>query len=288
MAAAVMAVVGGLAAGSAAAAVTTGAAAVAAPGRAALVPPGTRAMWLWNRAAPATVISWAVARGVTEIFAHVTPNFIAEGDLPRLTELMVRADSAGIRLSALGGDPRWVFDYPAAMAWQAAAMNTGLFYRSHVDVEPYALDEWSSDREGTARSYLMLLDLLQAGDGRPLEVDVPFWYGTIPVNGGNLADEVLRRVDAVTVMSYRDTATGPNSMVAVGTDMLARASAQFRPVRLAAETQRLPDCPHCTFYEEGGRYMTTTLRKVDTAVAGYRMFAGIAVHHYGSWVALRR
>ena len=54
------------------------------------------------------------------------------------------------------------------------------------------------------------------------------------------------RVNAVTVMSYRDTATGANSMTAVGADMLTRASAAGKNVRLAAETQNLPDCTHCT------------------------------------------
>ena len=135
-------------------------------------------------------------------------------------------------------------------------------------------------------SFLSLLDQMQALDPSGLEVDVPFWYGTIPAATGNLADQVLSRVDAVTVMSYRDTATGVNSMMDVGTDMLTRGAAVGKPVRLAAETQNMPDCAHCTFYEQGQLQMGKTLSKVDTAAQSFSTFAGIAVHHYNSWIAL--
>jgi hypothetical protein len=261
------------------------------PAQAARTPPpatAARAMWLWTRADPAAVVTWAVGHGVREIYAYVPPDLPASGDLPRLRILKQRADAAGVRLTALGGDARWVFDPDAALAWQGTALGTGLFAGAHVDVEPYALTQWYADRPGTAAAYLNLLARLQAQSPAPLEADVPFWYATIPAGTGNLADQVLARVDAVTVMSYRDTATGPNSMLDVGADMLARGSAAGKPVRLAAETQRLADCPYCTFYEEGQAQLTKTLSAVDTAARAYPAYAGIAVHHYDSWVALRR
>ncbi|WP_130512900.1 hypothetical protein [Krasilnikovia cinnamomea] len=258
--------------------------AVGAPARAAA--PG-RAMWLWNRADPATVITWATDHDVREIFTYVEPNVAASGDLTRLKDLKKRADRAGITLSALGGEPGWVFDIEGARAWQKSALGTKLFARSHVDVEPYALNAWSTDQPGTVAAFVALLDALQADDARPLEVDVPFWYDTIPLEGGTLADAVLARVDAVTVMSYRDTATGPNSIMDVGADMLLRGGAAGIPVRLAAETASLPDCPYCTFFEEGQQRLANTLDDVDVAAAGYPAFAGIAVHHYGSWSTLR-
>src|SRR5947208_174680 len=67
-------------------AVTMALPAAAMPARAAAAP-GTRAMWLWSRAAPTTVVSWATAHGVREIFAYVTPDLAASGDLPRLQDL---------------------------------------------------------------------------------------------------------------------------------------------------------------------------------------------------------
>lgn len=250
-------------------------------------PTATRAMWLWHRADPAAVIDWAVDHRVREIFTFVPTELPASGDLPRLADLKARADQVGIALSALGGEPGWVFTPAVALAWQRAALDTGLFYRAHLDVEPYLLNAWTTDQTGTAHAYLDLLASLQADDPRSLEVDVPFWYSTISLDATNLADEVLSRVDAATVMSYRDTATGTNSITDVGADMLRRGSAVGKPVRLGAETQPTPDCPYCTFYEEGRRYLTRTLARVDLVEHDEPAYNGVAVHQYLSWTQLR-
>jgi hypothetical protein len=120
----------------------------------------------------------------------------------------------------------------------------------------------------------------------PVEVDVPFWFGEYRVGTKNLADEVLKRVNAVTVMSYRDTATGPNSMLAVSQDWLARGTAAGKRVRLGAETGRLTDCGNCTFFEEGTAALDRELAKVDAGTRTSGAFGGIAIHRYGSWRAL--
>ncbi|GGL11382.1 hypothetical protein [Planomonospora parontospora] len=253
---------------------------------------GTRAMWLWDagEVRPADVLAWARARGVKEVFVHADARLPSDAArLARLRELKRGADTARIRLTALGGDPRWALDHAAARAWQRAVLGTGLFAGSHVDVEPYVLPGWRTDQPALVAGLLRMLQLLQADDPRPLEADVPFWYGTVPAGPRTtLADAVLARVDAVTVMSYRDTVSGPNSLTAVGADMLARAGRAGRPARLAAETAPLTDCRHCTFHEEGAARMTAALAKVDAVARAYPAFAGIAVHHYTAWRAMRR
>jgi gamma-glutamylcysteine synthetase len=65
--------------------------------------------------------------------AHV-PSSPSAADLDRLRQLKQRADSAGIRLSALVGDPAWTFDRATALAWQRHAVATGLFAAVHVDL----------------------------------------------------------------------------------------------------------------------------------------------------------
>ncbi|GAA3149830.1 hypothetical protein GCM10010466_46090 [Planomonospora alba] len=259
---------------------------LAVPAGAAAGLPDRRAMWLWQRADTAAV-DWAAANGVREVFVYVPPQ-LTRSELNRLQRLARRAGATGVRLSALGGEPEWTFDHAAALAWQRAAMGAGLFHTAHVDVEPYQLERWRTDQAGTAAAFLSLLAKLRDADPRPLEADVPFWYGTVTTaGGGTLADEVLARVDAVTVMSYRDRATGPGSIMEVGTDMLVRGHRANRPVRLGAETLRLADCAYCTFHEEGRRALTGALAAVDSAGASYPAYAGIAVHDYGSWTALR-
>jgi hypothetical protein len=103
----------------------------------------------------------------------------------------------------------------------------------------------------------------------------------------NLADEVLKRVKAVTVMSYRDTATGPNSMVAISQDWLGRGATAGKRVRLGAETDPLPECAYCTFAKDGTQKMTQELAKVDAAERTAGAFGGIAIHRYGAWRTLK-
>ncbi|GAB1643686.1 hypothetical protein [Krasilnikovia sp. MM14-A1259] len=250
-------------------------------------PPGTRAMWLWHPTDPANVVAWAARHHVTEIFAYVTPTVATDGSLPRLRELKRQADVARIRLSALGGDHTWTTDHAAALAWQKAAAATRLFAALHVDVEPYLLPGWTTNRTATATAYLTLLQRMRnAASPLPVEADVPFWYGTITVAGKNLATETLRRVTAVTVMSYRDTGTGRNSIYALSRDWLARGAAAGKRVRLGAETRPLPDCTYCTFAEEGATALGNALARVDAATRTSLAFNGIAVHDYDGWRTL--
>jgi hypothetical protein len=250
----------------------------------AVAPPETRAMWVWQPAAPAALVSWAVSHGVRTIFVYVDQH---GPDVGSLTELRHRCDAAGILLDALGGEPEWTTDHATAFAWKRAVDRLGLFHGVHVDVEPYLLDGWATDRAHLVEAYLRLLEGLADSAGEhPLEVDVPFWFGTVPVGARTLADEVLDRVDAVTVMSYRDTATGPNSMLEVSRDLLARAGKAAKPARLAAETQPLPGCPYCTFHGDTQRVLAKSLTDVDGAARPFSAFAGIAVHQYSTWTAL--
>jgi len=245
---------------------------------------GTRAMWLWDDAPASDVVSWAVAKGVSEIFVNVTTSVLTDGDLARLQELRRRAAAYRIRLTALGGDPAWTTDHAAALAWQKSVMTTGLFEGIHLDVEPYLTDGWTDNLLATEKSYLALLDKMRAGSTLAVDADVPFWFGQYRVGAKNLADEVLARVKAVTVMSYRDTAT---SMLSVSKDWLTRGAAAGKRVRLGAETGPLPDCTYCTFAEEGAKRLNQELAKVDVAMRQSPAFGGIAIHRFAAWRALQ-
>lgn len=248
--------------------------------------PGTRAMWLWSDAPADAVVGWAATHGVREIFAYVGSDMATNGELPRLRDLKRRSDLAGVRLTALGGEPRWVTDHAAALAWQRAVVATGLFAGLHVDVEPYLLDRWSTDQAALVAGYLRMLERLRDGSRLPLEADVPFWWGQLSLGGRNVATETLSRVAAVTVMSYRDTGTGPDSLYEVSQDWLSHGAAAGKRVRLGAETGPVADCLKCTFAEEGATALGAALAQVDLATRTSPAFNGIAVHHYDAWRGL--
>jgi hypothetical protein len=250
------------------------------------VPVNTRAMWLWGNDPAAQVITWAVRQNVSEIFVYVSPSVLTDGTLAGLQDLKEQAVARRIKLRALGGETEWVRNHAGALAWQRTVVSTGLFDGIHLDVEPYLTKGWTTDLEATEAAYLKLLDRMRLASKLQLEADVPFWFGQYQVGRKNLADEVLRRVNAVTVMSYRDTATGPNSLLEVSQDWLARGKAAGKRVRLAAETGRLADCLYCTFHDKGAGALRLELAKVDTATRQTAAFGGIAVHHYGVWRTL--
>jgi hypothetical protein len=243
-------------------------------------------MWLWDRDEPGPVVDWAAANGVRALFAFYDPKAGA-ADLQRLATLERLCDAAGIMLDALGGEPGWTTDHATALAWARGAAATGLFHGLHMDVEPYLLPSWEQDQAALVPQYVSLLDETASATELPLELDVPFWLPTVTLPGGeNLADAVLARVAGVTVMSYRNTATGANSMVGVADDLLRRAGTLAKPVRLGAETQALGDCASCSFHGTTAERLHQTLAAVDLAAQRYPAFAGIAVHQYDSWIAL--
>lgn len=242
-------------------------------------------MWVWSRGEPADLVSFARSQGVTRLYVYVDrPHGAERARLERLAEL---ASSAGVALWALSGDPRWALRPSEALAWQHEALATGLFVGTHLDVEPYTLPEWDRDRAHVVSAFISLLEQVHRASDLPLQIDVPFWYGDIQLSGGaTLADAVLDVGDAVTVMSYRDTATGPDSLAVVAADMLARAEHAGVPIELAVETNRVEDCHRCTFYEEGVEAMHAVIAAVSDAVSDHPTFTGFAVHDFDGLTAL--
>ncbi|MER7283220.1 hypothetical protein ABT369_53210 [Dactylosporangium sp. NPDC000244] len=238
-----------------------------------------RAMWLWSQANPAAVVAWANKQGVKEIFAAV-PWQPSAAEVKRLRDLRARTKAAGIRLSALGGDPSWAVNPQNAVAWRQRVSALRLFDGVHLDVEPYLLPNWLKDQPAIAASYLTMLDAVRRAGPEPLEADVPFWLATVKVGSQNLAEAVIARVDAITVMSYRDSGS---AVLAVGTDLLTRAQAGRKPVRLAAETQPTSDCTYCTFAGRTQAALQQQLAAIDAGARGYGTYQGIAVHDYDTW-----
>lgn len=246
--------------------------------------PDGRGLWVWQSARARPLVEFARHHGVDRLWVATTSR-IGLGERRRLAATVRRASRHGIEVAALGGDPRWALRHGEAMAW--ARRSAEVVGDLHVDVEPYALRRWDTDRDRLVRGYLELLERLRALPGR-LEVDVPFWYGSIPAPGGNLADAVLARVDAVTVMSYRDRALGTNGIIDISRDWLRRSTQAHVPVTLGAETNPLPDCERCSFAEEGAAALDREQRLLLRHLHGRPSFAGVAVHDHAGWRKLLR
>ena len=264
---------------------------LSAPGAEAATAAGARAEWVWTRPSPRTLVDQARADGVGELFVAVPPALGTSPDLAWVRSVSERAHAVGIRVAALGGDPGWVDDPGAGVAWAQSALATGLFDGLHVDVEPWVRADWTSRRSAVVAGYLDALRRLQEVSTLPLEADVAFWLDTVTTADGRaLDDAVAGLVDALTVMSYRTTATGPDSITAVGARALATGAAHGIPVRLAVETHDLrpdPDWRKQTFFGQRRSAVAVVMAAVDRASAGSPAYRGIAIEDHAGWVALK-
>jgi hypothetical protein len=264
---------------------------LAAPAQA--VTPPERVMWVWDSPDPQAVVDAATARGVTELFLAVPPDVATSGQLPRIEQTIQVGHAAGIRVSALGGDTGWVDDPTWAMThWVTPTLSVAGFDGLHLDVEPYTSPRWTSSRDAQVKKYLALLTTIVAKAGAlPVEADVPFWFGTISSAKRIPLDRaVLHRVDGVSIMAYRNTATGPDGSLAVSAATLRTAGDLGKYARIGQETRFLgtdPTLTKQTFHGQTGTQMQAQFALIDDALTGSRGYRGIAVHDHLGWSALQ-
>ncbi len=265
------------------------------------VPP-PRDVWLWNReviltpGGRAQVLQFAREQRVRAIYIE-SPVLLS--NYPNtLSTFIAEAATYGIQVELLMGDPRWALssyhDDAISLAQQAVAFTLQLTgprpIGLHVDVEPYALPEWTTDRNGTANQYLDLLEKLQAEvQGTPLilTVDIPFWYDGVTVtrNGQTRSMHMwtIDMVDRVTIMAYRDHAQPPDGIIDHVSNEIAYANTRGKRVVIGVETQCGLWPEKISFCEEGLAAMESALAEVQSTYRSAPAFDNFAVHDYRSY-----
>lgn len=246
----------------------------------------SRAMWVWDGPSQA-VIDFSLQRGVDRLFLNAPPGF---SDDATFDSFLANAHQAGLEVYALAGDPSWAKRSRPFMQWVDEVVDHGGFDGLAPDVEPYALPDWNNKkrRPKVISSYLSALDGARSrAGGLPLVPAVPFWWDEpeFAVKGSLLIDEVLNRVDGIAVMAYRDTAQGPNGIIALAGYEVAAATAAGKSAIIGVETAP-NSLDYVTFFEEGNAVMETVLAEVSAHWVSSAGYWGNAIHHYGSYVSL--
>lgn len=251
----------------------------------------SRAMWVWTQPRAQELIAWAHTNNVGTIFLQVPSRLWASPMLPWARSVAQAAHAVGIKVTALNGDVGWLAHPEVAVAWERAAEATGLFDGIHIDVEPWSLVEWRSSGPQLVRQYLRLVQSMTAATTLPVEADIAYWLNKVRAPGGVPMDvAVMRHVDAVTVMSYRNRVSGPDGITGVGASAIRTAQTTHTHYRLALETLYYgsrPESQKQTFDGLGRRAMRSVMDGVDRMQSGDPAYNGVAVHHYDSWRALR-
>jgi prepilin-type N-terminal cleavage/methylation domain-containing protein len=251
-----------------------------------------RAVWVWTQPDVATLVAFAAAHQVDELYVAVGWSTPAGPAATWYTTLRDQAHAAGLRVDALGGDPSWADpadDGWAVTDWTTRMAGTGLFDGVHLDIEPY-IDAtlWApANQAATAAALTQALGSAAAAAGAaggvPVSADVPFWYDQIDGGGGHtLLEQVVANTAGITVMAYRDTVTGGNGVLDLVGEELDAARAAGKQVRVGLETSDT-GTDNLDFSAEGATALATAADQIDTALGGDPAYAGIAVHHYTSW-----
>ncbi|MCQ4088213.1 hypothetical protein [Saccharibacillus sp. JS10] len=253
--------------------------------------------WVWNpwslRASSDDLLTFAVSNKISTLYLQID----AEMEISDYTTFIRKASAKQIQVYALDGAPAWATDrsLPQAFvnwlsAYQASAKKDEKFAGIHIDVEPYLLPQWESDREALLRSWKSSTQIiLQGAKSLSLraEADIPFWFHEhqMPDENRTLSSWMIDRFDGVTIMAYRDSGA---QIIEVAKTQLAEAEKLGKPLRIAVETNPSSETPQVTFYEEGAPFLNSQLETVRQALGSSPSFAGFAVHDYEGWKKLQK
>ncbi len=271
---------------------------------------GKRGTWAWGSdivtktAARDAFFEFAAKHGIGTVFVEAEGLFGASADPPSLVTFVDEARKRCIDVQMLFGYAQWLKteNHGKALALAKSALAFAKAHAgvtgTHWDVEAHQLSEWhdpyDATNEALINQYLDLLDklaALHAGTGQLLQVDIPFWYDNRQVTRGGkrrlVSELVLEVVDVATLMDYRDTAAGPDGIIANAKTELAYATTLKKRVVVGVETLCGVSPPLITFCEEGRAKLETELATAEATFVKEPSFGGFAVHDYASWVGLK-
>lgn len=256
------------------------------------------ATWIWNpyslNSKGDEYIAFMQEQGVKKVFVQV------DVEVPNETYRIFfeKAQAANIAVYALDGGRNWGEDSRPAtifMQWieqfqQEAPLLTGI----HIDVEPYLLEKWNTDRQQVLKNYFDVLGALgqfTTEQNLSFEVDMPFWFDTIQYDNaygkGLVSEWVIDLADQVTLMAYRNQAEGGNGIIELVETELAYAQEKGKKAAIGVETLQSDEGTNISFYGMTKHVLKRETDKVMKAYTQNPAFDGIAVHYLDSWMNMK-
>lgn len=261
-------------------------------------PPLVRSMWVWNdddigtTALQNTLIEFAVSRKINVVSIHAPGLLLNRPTI--LADFINRAAARQVKVELLFGDPNWMFtaNHQQALEQLTRANN---FTRSltgakpigvHFDIEPHALGTWDANRVSYSTQLINLYEKMQAAKlpGLQLNVDMAMSYREVLINRNgvskSLSHWLVDTVDRTTLMSYRDYAFGPDSIIFHSNHPVDYAATKGKQVMVSVETTcgLIPE--KVSFCEEG---LTEMNAAIDSVYSNYKTntgFGGMSLHDY--------
>ena len=238
-------------------------------------------------------IKFMKIQGITDIYLQLT---LKSGfDISRYRPLIKKLTMNGISAHAMNGASHWVretgfiYDFLSLVeAYNQGSAPEESFIGVHFDIEPYTLPEWNvyqasliSQWNAIIQEYTEVSSLINL----PVSAAVPFWFYRL---GDDLTQTILNNHDHITVMSYRNTISGANSVVSLLDPLLYTSMAIGGTADIVAglETVKVNEGPHISFYGSGSDQLRTSIRQLRNMYQNNPVISGIAVHSLTGWMDL--
>ncbi len=265
----------------------------------------SRALWVWddsiekNREEIERLAKFCLAESVNDIF--YTSRGLSEKRWSGISTLISCLSKKGVKVHALFGESSWALrEYHSdaiSLIKQISLYNASFeedcrFSGIHDDSEFYTLSLWALSPLAMAEEYLMLLQKIREliGSSMQMGAAVPFWFADSRIclehepRMRTLGEKVMEKLDYVAIMSYRDSACGPNGSISISEPFINLGNELGKRVYVGQETQPGLFPPFLTLYGKSARQIRKEFEKIDSRFEKEPSYAGIAIHHYRSYL----
>lgn len=258
----------------------------------------SKATWIWQSEAigedKEQVLAFCEQNDITLIYVRIDMNKPYDYYRPFIRE----AAAQGIDVHAVAGHPAWALASNQkrmlkiagwVRAYNESVSSAERLRGIQLDIEPYLLPQWETERERVIREWQANIEAftaeLKEDSSLQASVALPFWLDDIPVPGEpdrSLSDWLISRFDTVCIMAYRDKLDGPNGLLALIEQEMDQADRLERRVLVAVNLKKIAD-DHASFAEEGPQEMDRLLAELPGQLADHPSYSGTAIHDYRRW-----
>ncbi|UPK46968.1 hypothetical protein KET34_16790 [Paenibacillus pabuli] len=210
-----------------------------------------------------------------------------------------RAQAQGIEVHAMGGHPIWgkkenrpriqrLIDY--VKKYNAESEPDERFEGIHLDIEPYTLPEWESDRDTLltewAANIAYFHDETKKDSDLETSADLAVWLDTLPLPGRDMSvsEYMITTLDHVSLMAFRNIAEGSNGIADVVSQEMKMADRLGKPLLISVEMKQNFEGKHISFYDKGAAEMERQLALLPDLLSEYKAYQGNIVHAYDYWI----
>lgn len=208
------------------------------------------------------------------------------------------ATEQGIEVHAVAGHPAWAFTSNQKrmmniVGWvkkyNAEVEKAERIRGIQLDIEPYLLPQWETDRERVIREWQANVEAFTDAVSNETElvtsVALAFWLDDIPTPDNPdmpLSKWMIGQFDTICIMAYRDKLSGPNGVLSLIEQEMSEADELGSRVLVAVNMKKDKD-DHISFAEEGVVEMNRQLELLPEHLEQHPSYSGIAIHDYRYW-----